>query len=193
MISEVIPDNQCQKYLSGINQNYRVGNKQNGGVLSATTCRACGAQFSSPTRVGKRPTRQSERRRDGGATSTRWGTGLAPAVNAARGSRDRAKTAAGPSIHPCQPRRRGAMFRAGRDTGIPERGPDAGTIDQVSPQHGPLAPDYAHPRLLDLSSPTPSGGGQRADPGQKHKPGGTDDSRVERRSVLFPIRSRWQQ
>src|SRR5215470_1852499 len=43
-----------------------------------------------------------------------------------------------------------------------------------------VAPDHAHPRLVDLSSQTPSGGGQRADPGQKHEPGGTDDSQVER-------------
>src|SRR5262249_46249017 len=39
---------------------------------------------------------------------------------------------------------------------------------------------HAHLRLVDLSSQTPSGGGQRADPGQKHEPGGTAVSRVER-------------
>jgi hypothetical protein len=51
-------------------------------------------------------------------------------------------------------------------------------MDQVEPQVGSW-----HPTTRTLAWPTypqtPSGGGQRADPGQKHEPGGTDDSRGE--------------
>jgi hypothetical protein len=50
-------------------------------------------------------------------------------------------------------------------------------MDQVKPQVDPWHPTT---RTLDLSSQTPSGGGQRADPGQKHGPRQTDVSRVKR-------------
>jgi hypothetical protein len=62
---------------------------------------------------------------------------------------------------------------------FPSEVPTTGTTDQVRPRstlwHQPRTC-----RLADLSSQTPSGGGQRADPVQKHDPGGTDDSQVER-------------
>src|SRR5215472_6740342 len=66
--------------------------------------------------------------------------------------RDRAKKAAVPSIQPCQPhRRRGAitLFRVGRDTSLPERGPNAGTMDQVRPQVGSW---HQTTRTLDWST-----------------------------------------
>src|SRR5215467_7131623 len=71
---------------------------------------------------------------------------------AARLQLNRAKKAAVPSIQPCQPhRRRGAitLFRAGRDTSLPERGPDAGTMDQVRPQVGSW---HQTTRTLDWST-----------------------------------------
>src|ERR1700688_3881860 len=54
---------------------------------------------------------------------------------------------------------------------FPKRGPDAGTMDQVRPQCGPW-----HQNTLIVDWPTyplqtPSGGGLRADPGQKQDPG----------------------
>ena len=62
-------------------------------------------------------------------------------------------------------------FGRGLDTSLSERGPDAGTMDQVRPQFPSLAPTTRNHRLVDLSSHTPSGGGLRADPVQKHDPG----------------------
>jgi hypothetical protein len=43
-----------------------------------------------------------------------------------------------------------------------------------------VALDHAHVRLVDLSSQTPSGGGHRADPVEKHDPGGRT-SRTKRK------------
>jgi hypothetical protein len=40
-------------------------------------------------------------------------------------------------------------FRAGGDTSLPERGPDAGTMDQVRPEVGPW---HSTTRTLDWST-----------------------------------------
>jgi hypothetical protein len=92
------------------------------------------------------------------------------------GRRDRANSAAIPSMPPCRhpttKQERLHRFGRGVDTSpLPERGPDAGTMDQVRPRHRSLAPTTQNLRLVDLSSLTPSGGGLRADPVQKHDPG----------------------
>jgi hypothetical protein len=71
-------------------------------------------------------------------------------------------------------------FRAGQDTSLPEASPDAGTMDQVRPQTWRMAQTTRNARLVDLSSSNPIRWWPRADPEQKHDPGGTDDSQVER-------------
>src|SRR6201997_4797823 len=63
---------------------------------------------------------------------------------------------------------------------FPKRGPDAGTMDQVRPQTWRMAQTTRNARLVDLSSSNPIRWWPRADPEQKHDPGGTDDSQVER-------------
>ena len=72
-------------------------------------------------------------------------------------------------------------FRAGQDTSLPEarsRRRDDGSGQAANMADGT---DHAHPRLADLSSSNPIRWRPRADPGQKHDPGGTDHSQVERR------------
>ena len=67
--------------------------------------------------------------------------------------------------------RRHCSFGRVRDTSLPERGPDAGTMDQVRPLVKPWHPTT---RTLDWSA-YPLRHHQvaalRADPGQKHDPG----------------------
>jgi hypothetical protein len=66
--------------------------------------------------------------------------------------RRRAGKASVPSNQPCQPhRRRERLHCFGRVVipGLPERGHDAGTIDQLRPQHGPWHPTT---RTLDWST-----------------------------------------
>ena len=73
-------------------------------------------------------------------------------------------------------------FRAGRDTSLPKRGPDAGTMGLVRPRSGSM---ISITRTVDWPTDpphTPSGGGLRADPVQKHDPGERmlDKLRVDR-------------
>jgi hypothetical protein len=64
-----------------------------------------------------------------------------------------------------------AGFRAGRDTSLPKRGPNAGTMGLVRPRSGSM---ISITRTVDWPTDplhTPSGGGLRADPVQKQDPG----------------------
>jgi hypothetical protein len=101
---------------------------------------------------------------------------------------------AGARVRPRCSRRRWIMVAPGESARFRNATPSEGPSPRRIPSYEPperrtdgsgqagswaVAFDHAHVRLVDLSSQTPSGGGQRADPVQKHDPG----ERISRKKV----------
>ncbi len=130
-----------------------------------TSSKTVGAHFGlTPTRYQSGETDRSGRISKIGDASVRARRSASPRSGRRNGRRGRTKES------DLKRRRNDKGFRAGHDTSLPKRGPNAGTMDQVRPQSGSW-----QQTTLTLDWPpcplrTPSGGGHRADPGQKQDP-----------------------